>query len=922
LPEGRDPKTLPTRQDKILQFLAAAGRKDKSFADTILAKSPLDMYRFGPVLDEADAIRLHPNKDKSFAFNHAAAWLKPDENKMKAPDVTGLSDEVAKQKSAEFGKRIEMLRLLKTGTNIGGSLLQMHKIENNSHIQAVVLFSDGQSNLGTEDIQNQVRERFNNPKRPIPLFTVGVGEFRMPVSIRIEDLQAPAEVRPDDKFSVRVPVVSTGLQGEEFPVILQLQRKKDVTGVEVVEEPIVLPEGKGVFKGAGDLQQGIVPFEIDLAKLKGFDDPAKDTTGVLEGEWEFKAKTPRHKNEPFPDPEHWSDVVTVTVQKRALRVLLFAGAATREYQFLRTVLYREMNEKRMEMSICNQQNFRDENVDQDVPAERFLSDFPNRIGPNEPGKQFMSLSDYDVIVCFDPDWTRLSNDQRAKLHEWVTEHGGGIIFVAGPVSSYQLARPGGQDFTKILPLYPVVLKDNRLHGLVVSGAGGHDATRPYALQLSPTPKQFDFLKLDDSHEDPTTAWNLFFWNKEKVSEQEMKEGKPKRGFYTYYPVERLKAGTAVAAVFLGPKESRIGEKNDVYKDMQPFIATMIAGAGKTMHIGSGELWRLRAFKDGYYERLWIKMARHVSTGVTQQKKYGRILMARSLPAGRVEFEAQVRGKSMEPLPQDEPPTVIVKRVDRGVGEPGKDKKDGKAPDTGLKPFPLKAKLGDGAWQGYFIGGITLTEPGEYEFVVPIKNLEPKDYLRQNLIIRKPNPELDNVRTNFGYLYQLASESKGVMERLPDDVKKELEPLLQAPGDASETVKGTKRLFFQLSSADAIAKCIRKEDPKTDIIKGRFEDLWDRSMDTGREVYAYYAALVAPLVVGLIGVLILVFLRQFVAALAFFGICLLMSIGVFITDFIFTSLFADMLDVNFSYTLLIIVSLLGIEWLSRKLLRLA
>ncbi len=42
----------------------------------------------------------------------------------------------------------------------------------------------------------------------------------------------------------------------------------------------------------------------------------------------------------------------VVVQNRRLRVLLFTAGPTREFQFLRTILHREMNEKRFELCIC------------------------------------------------------------------------------------------------------------------------------------------------------------------------------------------------------------------------------------------------------------------------------------------------------------------------------------------------------------------------------------------------------------------------------------------------------------------------------------------------------------------------------------------------------------------------------------------
>ena len=55
------------------------------------------------------------------------------------------------------------------------------------------------------------------------------------------------------------------------------------------------------------------------------------------------------------------------------------------------------------------------------------------------------MSDYDVIVAFDADWTTLDVSQLQMLKDWVGTHAGGIIFMAGPVHTFHLARPGGLD---------------------------------------------------------------------------------------------------------------------------------------------------------------------------------------------------------------------------------------------------------------------------------------------------------------------------------------------------------------------------------------------------------------------------------------------------------------------------------------------
>ena len=49
--------------------------------------------------------------------------------------------------------------------------------------------------------------------------------------------------------------------------------------------------------------------------------------------------------------EHMSDPATVRIVKRPLRVLLFAGGPSHEYQFVSTLFVREVDKSRAELSI-------------------------------------------------------------------------------------------------------------------------------------------------------------------------------------------------------------------------------------------------------------------------------------------------------------------------------------------------------------------------------------------------------------------------------------------------------------------------------------------------------------------------------------------------------------------------------------------
>lgn len=890
---GQDPATLPTRQEKVVRFLAEEGKGKRPFLEQALARTPITAYRFGSMLDESEVPAW---KDVAPTAETLRVWLNPDKKHFRAPE--GMPEDEAEKLRQKFAENVESLQ---TGTNIGGAALQLAKLEANSFLQAIVIVSDGQSNLGSDEALREFVNRMSAGKRKTPIFTVGVGEYRPPASIRIDDLQAPESARPDDKFPIRVPVVGSGLGDEEFTVFLEAKRVKDAAGQPVSgEKTYQLGPKKGKFQGAGDFPQDTVEFEIDVQELKDLkaDD---DKDGALEGTWQFVAKVPRHPREAFTKAEHESEPPTeVVVQKRKLRVLLFAGGPTREYQFLRTLLYREVVEKRLELSVFLQTG-RAEHVDQDVEPDRYLSNFPNTIGPNESGEKYMSLSDYDVIVAVDPDWLALDVAQFKLLKDWVGTHSGGIVFVGGPVHTYQLARPAGVNISDLKTLLPVYLNDSRLHGL---GGIGHDASRPYVLNFTNAARLFDFLKLEEGGESPTAGWEKFFWDGGKAPAN-VRDTKPRRGFYNYYPVDKIKSDSSVIATFAGPDSSKINDG----RDEQPFMVSMRYGNGKTMFIGSGETWRLRHAKDVFHERFWVKLCRYMSAGTTQQKKYGSILLARTVPVGNVAFEAQLKGRDLLPLPAELAPTVFVKRLDVHEGPPKKD-----------ETFDLKPKPTQGDWTGWFAGSIRMKEPGDYEFRVPIPGTN--ESLTQRLSVRKPNRELDNKRNNFGLLYQLASEAKEVVDPLPAETRQKVLGVLQPVlSEETRSQKQTSRLFFRLDQAETINDCLRPLAPKREQVKGKLFDLWDEGASTGWTVNSYHLAWGTPLAVGALGGAVLLLFGQYLFAACFAAAGVVLAAAPIAYDLAASPVWPD-LPLEMSYVLVLIVSLLGLEWLMRKLLKLA
>jgi len=799
---------LPTRQDKVIKFLTDA---KIAFLKSLQEKNPVYAYRFGSRLDEDFKVGA-----EAWGPEEWAAWLKLNAKETMPKD---LDDE----QKAKFIKQLELHEQLVNGTNLGDSLLEAINRESNNMLQCVMVISDGRSTQSSAQAFEELRARARRAK--VPIFTIVVGEHRQPIAIRITDLQAPKQARPDDKFPVRVEVDGEGLPDREMVVYLDVTSPKGDT--KTLDKPFKFNSGSG---GPPHAQ---IEFEIDAAQMGAVPVPGKKPE-LEEGEWKFRARVPKDKREVFLDKEHIKDKVEVRVIKKPLRVLLFAGAATHDYQFLRNLLVRETDQHRAELSIYLQ--LQREGIVQDVSADRFLKHFPDRLTGETEGKgedRYYNLSEYDLIIAFDPDWSLLPPEQLAALEKWVNMQSGGLVLVAGTVNTYQLARLGNRDKLKpILDLFPVILQDSVLEGLI-----GRPTSEPWRLNFPGATAEMEFLKLDEDAKDQLGGWDEFFTGRPKG--EAPKDTPAVRGFYSYYPVETVKPSATVVATFSDPRARlRDGTKE------QPYLVTMPYGSGKVVYIGSGETWRLRQGREVFYERFWTKLARYAGSGnLTRLTRRGVLVMGREYTAGQiVRLEAQLFGRDLQPLSFNAAPKIQI-QPPPGVTMPAN--------------IELTARRREGEeWNGWFQGRFRVMSPGDYRLELQIP--ETGDTLPERFTVKESNPELDNTRPDFGQMYQLASELTEVLPRMDKQTQEELRRALEGTAarllqrvdekdsdriktgttvsaaseskrpetkDSSAENKEVPRLFFDLNSAHLIPKCM-VTDSKVQRSRGPVKDLWD------------------------------------------------------------------------------------------------
>jgi hypothetical protein len=274
-----------------------------------------------------------------------------------------------------------------------------------------------------------------------------------------------------------------------------------------------------------------------------------------------------------------------------VRVLLLTDAPTREYQFLRTLLIREQARKKADLAVYFQPaagKAPREGLVADEPAGRALKHFPRRfeVGAKDlPHERPDNLWSYNVVVAFDFDWLRLGPAEVRRLCKWV-EAGGGLVVVAGPVNTPALARPRGRDKARgALDLWPVVPDD--------PAAEGADTSRPRRLLFPTGGDGAPFLKLDPAGVGPLAGWDRFF--------RDNADDKAPRGFFSVYPVRSVKPGATVVATLAGPKATKVWERGP------PFLVTMPRGKGRVVYLGSGEMWRLRQYRESYHETFWRRL---------------------------------------------------------------------------------------------------------------------------------------------------------------------------------------------------------------------------------------------------------------------------------------------------------------------------
>ena len=564
-----------------------------------------------------------------------------------------------------------------TETRLGEALRFVIEKEQGGPIAGIVAFTDGNSNAG---LKPEIAAQLAHESK-IPLYMVGLGSAKEPVNVGIAELQAPPRVFPGDDFTLTGFLHAHGLEGRTVRV--QLYSAADRPDIDMNREGELEDERQVRLLEDGKLAS--VRFEVT---------PSETGRRI----YQLRVRPPARDQNQRDNQEQ----SLVRVVERKNKVLLAAGGPTREYRFVRNLLYRDDHTQVDVLLQTSRPGISQE-------ADHILFDFPNT-----PQEMFQ----YDAMLAFDVDWNQVERHGVELLERWIAHKAGGLILVAGPVHtpSWSLSARGNARLDTIKALHPVVFYGP-------SGASFHlsrvESARAWPLEFTTEGHRAEFLWLDDTSLASERVWSSF------------------PGVYGFFAAKSTKPGAQVYARFSDPQSSASGE-------LPVYLAGHFYGAGRVFYMASGEMWRLRSLDESYFEQFYTKLIRYVSQSrLLRDSNRGLLLVEqeRCLVGETVNVRTVLSDPQHRPLVEPEVAGWLV------------------APDGIRQSLDLVA--GDDATrEGIYTGQFSASLRGSYRVELPIPDSPEDEVLVREVQVRLPDREVHRPQRNDPVLKRLAQKSDG------------------------------------------------------------------------------------------------------------------------------------------------------------------
>jgi hypothetical protein len=483
-------------------------------------KSPVDRLRESPRMDLV----------KTALPPHLEALAKGREVFVYDLDSAAKTGLTASSKTRNLGE----IQPGRSVSPLGDALRGVLAAHRGRPMAGVVVVSDGRSNAGEDPMRvAEVAARLN-----VPIYPVAAGAEEGPRNVRLAEVEASPVVFAKDPMTLAVVVEGRGLRDAEATLVVE-QRINAGAWEPVAEQRIALGED-------GTLKRStfrVVPKVV--------------------GQYDFRAQV----RDAGPELTLDDNMATaqVRVVRQQIRVLMIAGSASPEVQFLRNALQRDQH---VEFAAWLQHS---------DPGYRQAGDRPITRLPNDTEE----LGKYDALVLVDPDMRALSAQWPEMITNFVGKDGGGLIYIPGELYSQQLFEADAEEsaggrWTRILPVV-------REPGLFRTEAEVRLSTQStYVLELTP-----------EGRGDP-----IFEFHPDPIRNRTILSSLP--GMYWSFPVTRARPGATVLARHGDPRmQNQYGR--------HVLLASQLYGPGRTVFIGFDSTYRWRYLAEDYFDGFWARL---------------------------------------------------------------------------------------------------------------------------------------------------------------------------------------------------------------------------------------------------------------------------------------------------------------------------
>ncbi len=520
---------------------------------------------------------------------------------------------------------------------------------------AIVVLTDGITTRGQTLQQAAERAR----RLRVPLYTVAVGSDLRRPDIAVENLLVEEIVFPGDRLQVEATVRATGYEGKTVEVILRDANARGLARTTIKLPPDETPQ---------TVRLAIRPNEPGQLSLELAIDPQSEETNTANN-------VARQ---------------AIEIRDEKIRVLLVQSQPSYEYRALKSLLERDP-------AVALHVVLQEADADYSTVDDTALRAFP--VGEQE-------LFAYDVLMLGDVDPGLLPRSVWPLIERFVTEHGGGLVGIAGP-RFMPLAYRGNRSLELLLPIPLESLNPLR------SQLGGSESFAVFPTALGwRTPS----LQLGETSDESQRIWQAL----PPVS--------------WMLRLDDIKPGAQVLAEHPG-LTNRLGQR-------LPIILRHYVGAGEVLFHATDETWRWRwRTDDRYFARYWGQVVRRLGRGRLAAGRQGVQLTAdRSLyePNEPVQLQARFRNPAQAPADDDE----VVVQLQGSFGPP--------------RQITLQRRLGR---RGLFTATIEKLAPGEYETLLIRPNMGGTTEVAR-FEVRQPPQELAQVVVNRLELSEAAKISGG------------------------------------------------------------------------------------------------------------------------------------------------------------------